>query len=272
MNVRRISRLGQVKVYTGKCFRLFWNENQWKNLISTIFIIILISMVTSKEMFTDFSQTRKGSFAIICACIWIGLFNSIQSICHERAIIKREHRTGLHITSYIAAHVIYEFVLCAAETLIVFAATVLKNGSHLPDQGLIFSMYIDLYITFFLVVFSSDMLAMIVSCAVKQEKTAMTVMPFILIIQLIMSGMIFELEGYAEKISTITLSRWGLDAVMSISNTTDTVKQGYILSGLEDCSATAGNLKHLWMILIAFSLVYIIVSILLLEGVDRDKR
>lgn len=272
MKIRRISHLGQVQVYVGKCFRLFWNERQWKNLFSAALIIGLISLVTSKEMFTDFAQTRKGAFAIICACIWIGLFNSIQSICSERAIIKREHRTGLHITSYIAAHVIYEFVLCAAETMVVFVVTILKNSAHLPDQGLLFSMYIDIYITFLLVVFSSDMLAMIISCAVRQEKTAMTVMPFVLIIQLIMSGMIFELEGYAEKISTITLSRWGLNAVMSIANTTDSVKRGYILSELDGCSATAGNLKHLWLILIGFSVIYIVISILLLEGVDRDKR
>jgi hypothetical protein len=43
-------------------------------------------------------------------------------------------------------------------------------------------------------------------------------MPFVLIVQLIMSGVLFELKDVAEYISYITLSKWGMSAFGSISD------------------------------------------------------
>lgn len=268
MEQDRISRAEQVKIYTGKCFRLFVYEKQWKNFISTLIIMALISLVTGPDMFRDFEATRKGAFAIVCACIWVGLFNSIQSICRERAIIKREHRTGLHISSYIRAHVNYEFVLSAAEALIVTLVVVIRNIGHLPERGILFSAGIEMYITFLLVIFAADMLALLISSIVKTETTAMTVMPFVLIIQLVMSGMIFELKGLTKAISALTLSRWGLNAICAIANVND---MGFFHQA-EGCESTLGNMLLLWFWLILFAALYIVLSILVLERIDADKR
>ena len=38
MGAARINAAGQVKIYLGKCFRLFTNEKQWKNFISALLI------------------------------------------------------------------------------------------------------------------------------------------------------------------------------------------------------------------------------------------
>ena len=156
---RRIGRLEQTGIYVGKCWRLFINEKQWKNLISTLIITVLISFVTSEKTFEDYVQTKNSCFAIVCACIWVGIFNSIQSICRERSIIKREHRTGLHISSYIGAHVIFEAALGAVEALIVLVIVLINNKSHLPESGLIFPLAVDMYITLYLTIFASDMMA-----------------------------------------------------------------------------------------------------------------
>lgn len=272
MSDTHINVLGQTKIYVGKCFRLFVNEKQWKNFLSTFIIMLLICLVTSSEMFLDFAATRKGSFAIVCACIWAGLFNSIQSICREREIIKREHRTGLSLTAYILAHVIYEAFICGVEALIVVMVVGIKNMMHLPVSGLIFPVLLDLFFTFFLIIFASDMLAILISSIVAKENTAMTVMPFVLIIQLVMSDFIFELSGISKTISTLTISRWGLNAICAISNTTNSVFRAYKYSGMEYCSPTALNLLFLWFLLIVFALLYILLAILALGRVDYDKR
>ena len=278
----RISRIGQIRVYVGKLFRLFVTEKQWKNFISTMLIMLLICMVTSSDMFVYYNPTKSGSFAIICACIWVGLFNSIQSICKERAIIKREHRSGMHISSYVAAHMIYELFLCVVESLVIMVIVVVKNFDNLPAEGLLFPAVLDIYITLLLVVFSSDMMAILVSCIVRKESTAMTVMPFVLIIQLVMSGMIFELDGIAEKISYLTLSRWGLNAIMAVSNNVHTVYDhvdvenvkniGYIQQELTGCDPEIKTILVVWGLLILFSLVYAAIGTLFLERVDSDKR
>lgn len=253
-------------------------DKKWKSFVSAFIIILLICFVTGDDMFQTYQSTKKGSFAVICACIWVGLFNSIQSICQERAIIKREHRTGLHISSYIAAHVIYEMAMCAAESLIMFVVFMIRNHSHLPEANdSIVLPLLDLYITMFLVTFCSDMMALIISCIVKKESTAMTVMPFILIIQLIMSGMLFDLDGITAKISSLTVSRWGLNALITIANTNTKVLNQYKIATQDDviasgCEPEFANLLHFWLILILFALIYIVVSTIFLEQVDKDKR
>lgn len=263
-----ISGIGQIKIYVGKCFRLFRTEKQWKNFISTLIIVFLIAMVTGENMFHAFEDTKKGAFAIVCACIWVGLFNSIQSICKERDIIKREHRSGVSISSYLFAHVIYEFLICAVEAAIVLVVTLVKNYSHIPeDTGILFGFVLNFYITLLIIIFSSDMMAILVSSGVKTEQMAMTIMPFILIVQLLMSGILFELKGITEMISNFTISRWGLDCILVISNA-----ESMLFWDDKEISATTGNLLFHLSKLLVFCIIYIVIAIILLENVDSDER
>ena len=276
----RISRFGQIRIYTGKCIRLYFYEKQWKNLLSTAIIMGIICMVTGKDMFISYTDTNNGGFAIICACIWVGLFNSIRSICKERGIIKREHRTGLHISSFVIAHVIFETLQCLAEALIITAFIYVKYYDNMPDHGIIFPVCVELYLTFFLVLVCSDVLGIMISSIVKDENSAMTVMPFVLIIQLVMSGAVFPLEGIAKKVSALTVSRWGLDAVGSIAYLNPSLEDSIRLQEqltqevieLDHWDPTASNILFLWGIILLFIAIYILISILFLEGIDRDKR
>ena len=271
MAERRISGRGQIRIYLGKCFRLFQNEKQWKNFISAFIIIMIISLVTGSDMFRTYEATNKGAFAIASACIWAGLFNSIQSVCRERAIIKREYRTGLRISSYILAHVIYEMFLCAVESLIMLVVICIRNIGHLPDKGLIFPMGIDLFLTIFLITFSADMIALLISCIVKTETSAMMIMPFVLVIQLVMSGVVFSLQGLSELISYLTVSRWGVEGIMSIARTNMQVDLGAVYANASG-SGNSGTLAMDWIYMLLFALVYILMSMLMLRKVDKDER
>ena len=272
MSAQRITRSEQIKVYLGKCFRLFETEKQWKNFVSAFIIMILLCLVTGEDMFVMFADTKNGVFAIACACIWVGLFNSIQSVCRERNIIKREHRTGLDISAYIMAHVIYEMFISFVESLIILIMMLIKNHDHLPPEGLILGKVPDMFITLFLITFCADMLALLISCIVKTETSAMTVMPFVLIIQLVMSGAVFELEGISKAISYLTISRWGMNGMLSIANTEIMVEMEGSYMGMEGCDPTAGNLLTIWAVLILFTVIYIVAAIIALGRVDNDER
>lgn len=269
MEESRISRAKQVRIYTGKCFRVFKNEKGWKAFISAAIITILISLVTSEETFVEYAATRNGAFTLVCACIWIGLFNSIRSVCKERAIIKREHRTGLHISSYVVAHLVYEMVISLAESLIVVIIVTVANLGHLPEEGVFLPPVVELMITFFLIIFASDALGLLISSIVRNENSAMTVMPFILIIQLVMSGLIFELSGAIKTVSALTISRWGLDAICATANTN---AMGSIYPVSKEMESTVENLLWLWGIQLLFVVVYTVLAIAFLEQVDKDKR
>lgn len=308
----RTGRLGQTKVYVGKFFRIFVNEKDWKVIIFAVVISFILSAVLGDSMFQLKEGTREGFFAIVSSCIWIGIFNSIQNICRERQIIKREHRTGLHITSYVAAHLIYQGIICAVQTL----AMVIIYGifTPFPEQGLVFgSFYVDLYITFFLIVYASDVLGLAVSSLVKTTTAAMTVMPFILIVQLIFSGSIFPLTGAAKTISNLTISKWGqralcieaninelpselLDSEIDMLNEMEMVQtikellpddmrkelETEIEDSLQDFlhkytyrkiySYEADLVLRRWGYLLLFIGAYALICVVSLEFIDRDKR
>ena len=293
MDTSRTGRIGQIKIYTAKCFRTFVHEKGWKSFISTFIIALILSWVIGDNTFEIFESTTAGVFALICGCIWTGLFNSIRSICAERAIIKREHRTGLHISSYIVAHMIFEFALCAVEGLIL--TIVFDAFRDFPRTGIVFTWTgFEFYISFTLVIFASDVLGLMLSCIVRTENAAMTVMPFVLIIQLVLSGMMFTLPEDAEFLKEATISKWGLSAICSSADineipSADTMEkfQEALDSDAEihswkDLGLTQeydmqydGTIEHViqcWLVLLAFCGIYALIGIVFLKQVDRDKR
>ncbi len=209
-------RFSQLWICLGKLFRMFLYQNDWKVLPMSAIIAGLVTFVVGPTIFVTQEGTITGCFALACTCIWNGFFNSIQVVCRERNIVKREHRAGLHMSSYMGAHMIYQLVLCVAQVVITL---LICKAAHVnfPDQGIITgSGILDIGITMLLITYASDMLAILVSCLVKTTTTAMTVMPFILIFQLVFSGSYFTLEGFAEKLTKLTVSNWGLNALCAI--------------------------------------------------------
>lgn len=215
--IRHRGRVSQVAIYLGKLLRFFINESDWKVLPMSAVIAALVGMVVKRRFFVDMEGSVIGAFALVCMCIWNGCFNSIQSICRERAIIKREHRSGMHITSYIAAHMIYQFLICAAQT--VLSIYVIKLvGVKLPTEGFITRyMSIDLGISMFLVSYASDMLSLLISGISRTPTGAMTLMPFVLIFQLVFSGGIIPLPNWSQSLSNFTISNYGIKVVAAQS-------------------------------------------------------
>ena len=101
----RASRLKQTKIYIGKCFRVFLNERGWKTFVSAAIITLMICMVTSKDMFRAYMATRNGAFALVCACIWIGIFQfhsvRLQGTRHYQA---RAPLRSAYFVLYCGAH------------------------------------------------------------------------------------------------------------------------------------------------------------------------
>ena len=208
------TRLEQIPVYLGKQFRLFYTEMNWKVLPMAAIIAFLVVYVLGNKMFRNMEFTKYGSLALVCVCIWNGMFNSIQVVCKERNIIKREHRAGLHISSYLASHMIYQAIICLLQvviTLVIFKVF----GMYFPDKGLITGSFaVDAGICMFLATYAADMMALMVSCIVRTTTTAMTVMPFLLIVQLVFAGSIFPLNRPTAKfLANFTISNWGINAI-----------------------------------------------------------
>ena len=214
---KHTERFGQILIYLGKLFRIFINERSWK-VFPIAAIVSLIVAAVCNNVFVNMEGTKVGALAFACVCVWNGFFNSIQSICKERPIIKREHRAGMYISSYIIANMIYQAFLCIGQALIQVGVYKLY-GFPFPSDGPVTGKLIVYFkIKFFVITFAEEILEMMVSCIVKSTTTAMTVVPFLLILQLIFSGVAFELDGIADKFSQIMISRWGIRTICTVAN------------------------------------------------------
>ena len=310
-SVHHRGRFRQIPIYLGKFFRMFIFQNDWKVLPMSAVIALLVAYVAGNYMFINMEGTVMGSMALTCVCLWNGCFNSIQSVCREREIVKREHRAGMHIFAYISAHMIYQAVLCLLQTLI----TVLvcrSAGLTFPTLGRItpsFSM--DLIITLFLTTYAADMMSLMISCIVRTATDAMTVMPLVLVFQLVFSGILFSLSGTAEKFSCVTVAKWGMRSLCSLADYNSLpmvsvwnqlckfqnvevmgIKPIYEIvkymadndlhtkfmmdtaayQAIPEYACTGGNIGFCWMHLLAFALIFAVLAMVALKFVDRDKR
>lgn len=309
--IRHTGRLPQTFIYLGKLFRMFIFQNDWKVLPMSAIIAGLVSFAVGSNLFKTMEGTLTGTFALACICIWNGFFNSIQVICRERAIIKREHRSGLHISSYILAHMIYQAFICICQVIITIVICIATNIVF-PKETLLFSIpYIDFGITMFLITYCADMLALMISAIAKTTTTAMTVMPFLLIVQLVFSGGFFSLPDAAEPLTDFTIAKWGLISLCAQGNYNslpmvtvwnsavkmkDIEIEGQkplkiVLQSIEENGQREEILKQsglqnqnpkynfdlkivlkCWKALLFWIVIYVAVATLFLEYIDKDKR
>ena len=181
----------QIGIYFRKTVRIAFHERFWKSLIFSGIVAFVIASVIGEKMFVTFENTQSGFFTISSACIWIGIFNSIQSVCREHEIIHADCRSGMHISSYVISAVIWQFILCFMEAVVIFLLCSVKID--FPTDGLMFAGAADYFVTVFLLLFCSSCMGIMVSALSKDENMAMVIMPFVLIFQLIFAGTLFEL-------------------------------------------------------------------------------
>ena len=234
-------------------------------------------------MFLNMESTKSASFIVVCAAIWGGLFNSIQVVVKERANIKRDYVSGaLRIGCYTTSRAFIQLVLCAFQAAILclsFYGVEIIYGNELPSEGIIFSsVMLEYYITVFLVMYAADTMGLMISCLVKSEQLASQMSPYILIVQLLFSGVLFDMEGASSSVSAGMLSRWGMEALGSIDNLNALplrLQEEFpmIPHEAEDAfTYTAEHLTEVWLILLAFVVVPLIIGNIALHSVKKDSR
>ena len=154
------------------------------------------------------------------------------------------------------------------------------------------------------------MLGLMVSSLVRTTMTAMTIVPFLLIFQLIFSGNFFSL-GRADFVKYFTISHWGMDGMciigqynslpmttlwktmkkfqdidimggQPIKDVVQYMRENDLVDSFKAWSgAHAGNPAYesipsnvwlCWGALLVMIAVFAIVSVVALQRIDRDKR
>lgn len=284
-SAKRISPFRELLLLLEESFSLL--VSQTRNLIISLLFPLGAAAITiwiaGEDMFNNMESTKSASFILVCAAIWGGLFNSIQVIVKERENIKRDYVSGaLRIGCYTASRALVQFLLCAFQAAVLclsFIGVEYFYGNELPEKGIIFdTVLVEYYITVFLIMCAADTMGLMISCIVKSEQLASQLSPYILIVQLLFSGVLFAMEGAASSVSALMLSRWGMEALGGISNLNDLplrLQEEFPMIPHEADDAflyTAEHLQEVWLILAAFVIVPLIIGNFALHAVKKDSR
>ena len=127
----KVSAVRQFLILTQRYAELLWNDRLRLIilLLQPCLIAILLNIVADENVFNIYESTKSILFALSCSGIWIGMFDSIQEICKERVILKREYMANLKLPCYMMSKFVLQMLLgmVQAVTLTMVFLTLTKS-------------------------------------------------------------------------------------------------------------------------------------------------
>ena len=180
--------------------------------------------------FSNNSNIPVYIFMAVIVALFIGLTLSAEEIIKDRKILKRERFLNLSRTSYFLSKVVILFSVSAFQALMFVAI----GNSILEIKGM--------YLTYWLVLFTSwcfaNMLGLVISDSFKTVINIYILIPFILIPQLILSGVIVKFDKINPNIShpnsipwygEIITARWAYEALAVEQFTSNKYEKNFYL-------------------------------------------
>lgn len=276
---KKDSAIRQYRILSQRYGELLLNDRPrlFVLLLQPLLIAVLLNLVADENIFEIYESTKSMLFALSCSGIWIGLFDSIQEICKERIIVRREYMANLKLPGYILSKFTLQAILGCFQALILSLAFLGLTGAD--KKGIFLEhFHLEIFFTVWLTVIASITMGFVISAIMKTGDKAMTLAPFVLIIQLLFSGILFTLEGAGELISYCTVSRWSVEALGSISKLNGLslkLQADYPMLEHEAESffkATKAHLQQSWIILGGMTILFTVISMVALRRIAKDSR
>jgi ABC-type multidrug transport system ATPase subunit/uncharacterized tellurite resistance protein B-like protein len=153
-------------------------------------------------------------FMAVIVGLFIGLTVSAEEIIKDRKILKREAFLNLSWASYLFSKIVVLFTISAIQSLLF----VLIGNSIMEIKG----MYLEYWLVLFTAMCFSNMLGLVISDSFKTVITIYILIPFLIIPQLILSGIIVKFEKLNPNISNprdipfygeVITARWAYEAL-----------------------------------------------------------
>lgn len=217
-----------------KQFKVFIKRDVLSKLTNTQYLLInfieapLLAFILAYlvRYFNTDADTTKGylfrenenipayMFMAVVVALFIGLTVSAEEIIRDRKIRKRESFLNLSKGSYLWSKIVIMFVLSAIQTLLF----VLVGNLVLGVNG----MFADYWMVLFTTSCFANMLGLNISSAFNSAVTIYILIPFLIIPQLLLSGVIVKFDklnptlakqGGVPLVGELMTSRWAFEAL-----------------------------------------------------------
>ncbi len=155
---------------------------------------------------------------IVLGATWLGASNAIREIVKELPILTSERAVGLRVSAYVASKVVVLGALTTAQCTVLAVIALLPQGSH-GAGSLLPAPMPEFVIAAVLAGLAAMALGLMVSAIASTVDRAMTVLPIILIFQMLLAmGGVFpdvvDKPGLRQA-SYLTSAKWAFDGMAS---------------------------------------------------------
>jgi hypothetical protein len=158
---------------------------------------------------------------VMLGMTWLGASNAIREIVREQPIFLRERAVGLFVSAYVASKVVVLGLLTIAQAFILVPIAIARQSA--PSGGsLLPSGILELIVVGALAGLSAMALALVLSSLSETADRAMTVLPVVLIVQMLlaMGGVFPDLvdKPVLKQASYLAGAQWAFSASASTVN------------------------------------------------------
>ena len=181
-------------------------------LLQAPVIGFLLVMVSRRDSLTGGRiEAKKLVFMLATTGVWFGVINAAREICKEANVLRRERLAGLRVGPYLGSKVGVLFVLVLAQSALLLGSVAI--GTTMPSDGIAMPATLELYLTIVLAGLGGIALGLCVSAVATTPDKATSLIPIVLVPQVLFSGIMFGLHGIPKLLSFAVSSRAAVDAM-----------------------------------------------------------
>ena len=193
-------------------------KNDWKTLaillLQAVIIAAILSLIVKFLLGTNTfdnplpgGNAEKTLFIMAFAAVFFGSLNAAREIVKEASIYARERAVNLGIIPYFFSKFVVLGVLCLIQCAMLVLLVNLASGFR---KGIFLPVLLEIYITLVLTSFVGLVMGLFVSAWAPNSDRATSLVPLLLIPQVIFSGIIFKLTGAAQILGDLFAVRWSM--------------------------------------------------------------
>jgi len=210
---RQVAR-HQVQVLSRRYVEVLMNDrrNLALLLMQAPLLSLVLSIVSGRGDLTaaDTSgQANRLLLLLATSAIWLGTINAVREIVKELPVFVREQLMGVSPFAYLSSKVIVLSGLSLIQAAMLLG--VLGLDVDLPSDGVILPGPVEMYLTLALASLAAMAMGLLLSAVSASQERATTLVPLVLIPQIVFAGVIFELVGAADALSLMSLGRWAVE-------------------------------------------------------------
>mgnify|MGYP001078840156 CR=1 FL=1 len=165
----------------------------------------------SSATYAIVGQSQRLLFMLVLSAVLLGLFAAAYEIVKERPIYRRERMVTVRILPYLASKVVVLGAFALVQCL--FLLLVVGFKVRFPAHGVWSAAMLEMYITLVGATSAAIMMGLLISALVPKTDTVIYIVFLTIFLQIIFAGVLFEMPGMAGDLSTLTLTRWGMEAL-----------------------------------------------------------